>query len=68
MGLRETKDPGLASFVKVLPLGLFVPSCLGRETAFTGGRGQTPYPKGHSMCQGRPPVAEGGGDLLRAVP
>lgn len=42
VGFRETKDPALASFVKVLPPGLFVTaaiwernSCQGRERSDT---------------------------------
>lgn len=68
VGSRETKGPGLASFVKALPLRLFVPGCLGREIAVTGRRGQTPHPKGHFMRQRRPPMADSGGDLWRGAP
>lgn len=56
VGFQETKDPGLASFVKVLPLGLFVSSCLGREIAVRGGRGQAPYPEGQCICQPSTPI------------
>lgn len=68
VGLRETKPPGLASFVKVWPLRLFVPSCLVREIAVRGGRGQTPWPKGQFICQPSTPIMEGGQDLLCGVP
>lgn len=68
VGLRDTKNPGLASFVKALPLSLFVPSCLGREIAVRGGRVQTPYPKGQFICQPSTPITEGGGDLLCGEP